>query len=92
MLATGKGSAADIQLVMLDRIHDSQSGVGGIARQQDHFNLRLSRRMCIEGKQLSDQSKGNAGLQHFVLMVELIAVVGDNALFLEYAVRFLKVK
>jgi len=74
------------------QIPDPQAGVGGIARQQDHFDARSPRGQRIEREELLHEVEGDARLQQFLFVLELVAGIGFDALLLEDAVALLEVE
>ena len=91
-LAAGERRAGDVEPVVLDRVHDPQAGLGGVAREQDHFDPRARRCARVEGEELLHQRQRDARREHLVLARELVAMIGLDALFLEHAVRLLQVE
>ena len=63
---------------MLDRIEYAQARIGAVARKQDHLDVLLAGR--IEAQQLVDQRERGSRHQQFVLVRDLIAVIGVHAL------------
>ena len=92
ILAAGERGARDVELVVLDRVHDAHARVGGVAGEKDHLDARLRRQERVEPEQLPHQRESDARSENLVLVLELVPVVGLHALFLEYAVRLLQVE
>ncbi len=92
VLPSGEGRARDVELVVLDRIHDPHPRVGGVARKQDHFHAGSRGRERVEPQELPHQRERDAGREDLVLVLELIPVVGGHALLLEYAIRLLQIE
>ena len=90
--AAGKRRAADVQAVMLDRIEDAQAGVAGVARQQDDFHRRHVARELVQPEQLLHQRERHAGLEDLVLVLDLEAAVGIEAVALEQIVAVAQVE
>lgn len=69
--------SGDIQTVMLNRIEDAQTSVCAVARHQNDLHAGLTE-AGIETQQLFHQQKGIAGLEHLILVIDLVlAVRGD---------------
>ncbi|MNV11065.1 hypothetical protein D3C71_1016160 [compost metagenome] len=92
-LTGGERGTDDAQPVVLDRIEDAQTGVGRVARQQDHLHPgRLRRLALVERQQLAHHREGHARAQHVVLVLALVLGVGVHAFGLEQRVPFLQVE
>ena len=89
----GTWAARDGQPVVLDGVEDAQAGVGGVARQQDHFHpRRLRRRPLVEREQLAHQVEGHPRREHVLLVRHLVVAVGLAAVLLEHAMAVLEVE
>ena len=92
VLPPGEGRARDVELVVLDRVHDAHPRVGGVARKQDHFHPGSSGRERVEPQELPHQRERDPGREDLVLVLELIPVVGGHALLFEHPIRFLQIE
>jgi hypothetical protein len=90
--SVGEGGADHAQVVVLDGIEHTQTGVGAVARHQHHFHARMGGAIRIQGQQLVHQIKRNAGLQQFIFMQALIRFEDFQTLLLEHAVACIQIK
>ncbi|MCY1516561.1 hypothetical protein D9M68_511970 [compost metagenome] len=86
-----EGGAGNVQAVVLDRVEHPQSGIGAVARHQDHLDLGPLAG-GVEGKQLLHQGEGIAGLQDFVLVGDLVLPIGLHTLAFVDLMAFLQVE
>ncbi len=91
-LAAGEGGPGDRQPVVLDGIEHAQTGVGAVARQQNHFHPAAPLLHLIDGQQLLDQRKGIAGAQDVVLVGNLIILERIQTLVLEHLMAVAQVE
>ncbi len=90
--AVGERGAHDLEPVVLDRVEDAQAGVGRIARQQDDLDARRLRRERVEAQQLLHERKRDARREQVVLVRDLVARIGIEALVLEQRVAVAEVE
>ncbi len=91
-LAARERRAHDVQAVVLDRIEDAKARVGGVARQQDHLDMRRFGRRAVQAQQLLHERKRDAGREQLVLARDLVARERIDALALEQRVALAEIE
>ena len=87
----GEGRTHDVQVVGGDGIEDAQARVRRVPRQQDDVDAAFAK-PAIDVQQLGDEGESFAGVEHFVLVFDLVAAVGLEPLFAKHGVRSIEVE
>ncbi|MCY1514289.1 hypothetical protein D9M68_488200 [compost metagenome] len=86
-----EGRAGDAKAIVLDGIERAQAGVGAVARHQDDLHPRLAE-LLVQAEQFLHQRIGITGLQHLVLVLDLVLAVGFYAFRLVDPMAFVQVE
>jgi hypothetical protein len=90
--AAGEGGTGDIETMLPDRVEHPKAGVRTVSREQDDIDPAAFAKLLVQRQEFLGKTEGDARLQHIVLMLDLIGVIGVDALLDEHAMGLTQIE